>query len=64
MKILEIPVPDETAEQIEEAVQEKAVSVEKLVRRSVEEKLARDAEFEKATRHVLAKEIHLYRRLA
>jgi hypothetical protein len=64
MKILEIPVPDETAEKIEEAAQEKGVSVEELVRRSVEEKLARDAEFEKAARHVLTKNTDLYKRMS
>ena len=62
MTILEIQVPDETAEKIEEAAQEKGVSVEELVRRSVEEKRARDAEFEKASRHVLIKNSDLYKR--
>jgi len=64
MKVYEIRLPDETAEQIEVAVQEKGVSVEELVRRSVEEKLARDEQFAKATRHVLTKNVELYERLS
>ena len=64
MKILEIPVPDETAARIENAAHEKGVSVEELVRRSVEEKLTRDAEFESAARHVLTKNAELYKRLS
>jgi hypothetical protein len=64
MKILEIPVPDETASKIERAAQEKGLSVEELVRRSVEEKLTRDAQFANAARHVLAKNAELYKRLS
>jgi len=64
MKILEIPVPDETAAKIEEAAQEKGVSIEELVRQSVEEKLARDAQFEDAAHHVLTKNAELYQRLS
>jgi len=64
MKILEIPVPDETAEKIEAAAQERGVSVEELVRRSVDEKLSRDARFESAARYVLTKNAELYERLA
>jgi len=64
MKVFEIRLPDETAEQIEMAAQEKGVSVEELLRRSVEEHLARDEQFAKATRHVLAKNAELYKRLS
>ena len=64
MKVLEIRVPDETAQKIETAAQEKGLSVEELVRRSVEKKLARDAQFEKAARHVLTKNAELYKRLS
>jgi hypothetical protein len=64
MKILEIPLPDETAAKIEDAAHEKGVSVAELVRESVEEKLARDAEFDKAARHVLTKNAELYQRLS
>ena len=62
--MLEIPVPDETAAKNEEAAQGKGVSIEELVRQSVEEKLARDAQFEKAARHVLTKNAALYERLS
>jgi hypothetical protein len=64
MKILEIPVPDETALKIERAAQEKGVTIEELVRRSVEEKLTRDAQFENAAKYVLAKNAELYKRLS
>ena len=64
MKILEISVPDETAARIQDAAREKGLSVEELVRRSVEEKLARDVEFEKAAGYVLAKNAELYKRLS
>ena len=40
------------------------MSVEDLVRLSVEEKLARDAEFEQMAETVLAKNAELYKRLA
>ena len=64
MKTLEIQLPDDTAEKIEAAAHEKGLSVEELVRRSLEEKLARDAQFEKASSHVLGKNAELYKRLA
>jgi hypothetical protein len=64
MKTLEIQVADETASRIEQAAQGKGISANELVRISVEEKLARDDEFEKAARHVLAKNAELYKRLA
>ena len=64
MKVLEVQVPDDTAEKIEAAAQEKGLSVEELVRQSVEEKLARDAAFENAARHVLSKNAELYKRLS
>ena len=40
------------------------VSVEELIQSSLEEKLARDAEFDRAARHVLAKNAELYGRLS
>lgn len=64
MKTLELLVPEEVASRIERAASDRGVSVEELVRTSVEEKLARDAEFEHATAAVLAKNAELYRRLA
>lgn len=64
MKTLEIHIPDDVASKIERAAEEKGVSLEELVRVSVEEKLARDEEFEAAARHVLDKNIELYERLS
>jgi hypothetical protein len=64
MKTLELLVPEEVALQIERAASERGVSVEELVRLSVEEKLARDTEFARVTEAVLAKNAELYRRLA
>ncbi|MEA2235784.1 MAG: hypothetical protein QOC81_508 [Thermoanaerobaculia bacterium] len=64
MKKLEIQIPEETASRIERAAHEKGVSPEEFVRISLEVKLARDDEFEKAARHVLAKNAELYERLS
>jgi hypothetical protein len=64
MKTLELLVPEEVALRIERAASERGVSVEELVRLSVEEKLARDTEFARVTEAVLAKNAELYRRLA
>ena len=43
---------------------EQGVSVEQLVRLSVEEKIQRDAQFEAAVGKVLEKNTELYRRLS
>jgi hypothetical protein len=64
MKTLEINVPDEVAARIEAAANTHGVSVAELLQSSVEEKLARDAEFDKAARKVLAKNAELYERLS
>ena len=64
MKTLEIHVPDETASKIEQAAQQRGISVEQLLQTSVEEKIQRDAEFERAVGRVLEKNAELYRRLA
>ena len=64
MKILELQVSDDVASKIEAAAGKRGVSVEDLVRLSVEEKLARDAEFEQTAETVLAKNAELYKRLA
>jgi hypothetical protein len=64
MKTLELHVPDEIAGKIEAAANQRGVSVEQLVQSSVEEKLAREAEFEAAATTVLAKNAELYKRLA
>ena len=64
MKTLEINIPDEIAAKIEQAAHEKGVSVDDLIRSTFEEKLAREAEFDKAARAVLAKNAELYERLS
>jgi glutamyl-tRNA reductase len=64
MKTLEIQVPDDVASKIERAAEEKGVSLDELVRLSLEEKLARDEQFEDAARLVLAKNAELYERLS
>jgi predicted transcriptional regulator len=64
MKTLEIRVPDEVAMEVERAAEVKGVSVEELVRVSVEEKLARDRAFDAAAKRVLAKNAELYERLS
>jgi ribosome-binding protein aMBF1 (putative translation factor) len=64
MRTLEIHVSEEVAARVEAAAQSRGMSIEELVQSSVEEKLARDAEFEKATNRVLAKNAELYERLS
>jgi predicted HicB family RNase H-like nuclease len=64
MKTLEMHVPDEVASRIEEAAQQRGVSVEQLLQASVEEKIQRDAQFEQAVGRVLEKNKELYRRLS
>ena len=64
MKTLELHVPDETASKIEQAAQQRGISVEQLLQASVEEKIQRDAQFERAVGRVLEKNAELYRRLA
>jgi hypothetical protein len=64
MKTLEIHVPEDVAAKIEQAAEHKGVSLDELIRMSVEEKLERDDQFERAARHVLAKNTELYERLS
>ena len=64
MKTLEIHVPEDVAAKIEQAAEQKGVSLEELIRISVEEKLDRDDQLERAARHVLAKNAELYERLS
>lgn len=64
MKTLEIHVPDEVASKLEAAAHDRGVSIDELVRTSLEEKLARDAAFDSASRYVLDKNAELYRRLS
>lgn len=64
MKTLEIHVPDDIATKVAQIAQQKGVSLDELVRISLEEKLARDEQFEQAAKHVLAKNTELYERLS
>ncbi|HEX7153351.1 MAG TPA: CopG family transcriptional regulator [Thermoanaerobaculia bacterium] len=64
MKTLEIRVADDVASRLERAAAEKGVSLDELVRLSVEEKLARDEQLALATGYVLAKNAELYERLS
>lgn len=64
MKELEFQVPDKLAVRIERAGQELGISPAELVRISVEEKMARDSEFQNAAERVLRKNAELYERLS
>ena len=64
VKTLEIQVPDEVATKVEAVASKHGVTIEQLLRQSLDEKLARDTELEDAVRDVLAENAELYRRLA
>ena len=64
MKILELHLPDEVAVKAEAIANKRGVSIEHLLRQSLDEKLARDADLEEAVRVVLTENAELYRRLA
>jgi hypothetical protein len=61
---VEVELPDDLPSRAEQAAMEQGVSVEQLVRLSIEEKIQRDAEFEAAVAKVLEKNSELYRRLS
>ena len=61
---VQIELPDDLVPKVEQAAAEQGVSVEELVRASVEEKIERDAQFESAVETVLEKNAELYRRLS
>ena len=62
---LRFDISDEKAEALEDAAQRLGISVEELLRASVDETLQKlDAEFERAAEQVLRKNAELYRRLA
>jgi len=63
-KTVEVHLPDELASRVEHAATLRGVSVEQLVKISVEEKIDRDAQFESAVTRVLDKNAELYRRLS
>jgi len=65
MTTVTIALPDERVRQLEEIAARLNVSVEELVRVSVEELLARpEEEFRRAADYVLCKNAELYQRLA
>lgn len=64
VKTLEVNVPDEVATKVEAVASKHGVTVEQLLRLSLDEKLARDAELEEVVRDVLTENAELYRRLA
>ena len=64
MRVLQVDVSDETAARIEKAARDRGLTMEQLVRESVEEKLARETEFENAAKRVLEKNADLYERLS
>jgi ribosome-binding protein aMBF1 (putative translation factor) len=64
MKTLEIHIPEDVAARIEAAAEHRGLSLDDLIRASVEEKLNRDDQFERAAGHVLAKNAELYERLS
>lgn len=64
MKTLEIQIPESIASRIETAAHEKGITVDELVRASLEEKLARDDAFQASAKYVLAKNAELYERLS
>jgi predicted transcriptional regulator len=64
MKTLELQLPDDVAVKAQAIATKRGVTVEQLVRQSLDEKLARDADLEEAVREVLAENAELYRRLA
>ena len=64
MKTLKIHVPEDVVAKIEQAAERTGVLLDELIRISVEEKLARDDEFERAARHVLDKNAELYEQLS
>ena len=64
MKTVELQLPDDIAVKAEAIASKRGVTVEQLLRLSLDEKLARDADLEEAVREVLAENAELYRRLA
>jgi predicted transcriptional regulator len=64
MKTLEIQLPDEVASKIEQAADQLGISIDQLLQESLEEKIERDTQFERAAGGVLEKNAELYRRLS
>lgn len=64
MVTLTIPINDESLQELEQAATAQGLSVEALVRRSIEEYVNRRRDFRASAGQVLAKNQELYRRLA
>ena len=65
MTTLRFDISDDKAEALEDAAERLGISMEELLRASVDQTLQKlDADFEKAAQHVLEKNAELYRRLA
>ena len=65
MKMLTINLPEKTAAEADEAARKLGLSVEDLVRASLEEKLQQlSLSFDEAAKRVLEKNAELYQRLA
>lgn len=64
VKTLELHVPDDVALKVAAVAIKHGVTVEELLRLSVDEKLARDAELEAVVSDVLSENAELYKRLA
>lgn len=64
MKTLELEVPDDVAVKAAAMANKHGVTLKQLLRLSLDEKLARDAELEEVVADVLAENAELYRRLA
>lgn len=64
MKTVELQVPDDLANRAEAVASKRGLTVDELLRLSLDEKLARDAELEETVDAVLADNAELYRRLA
>jgi len=64
MKTVAVSLPDDVAVEVEKLASDRGLSVGEYLRLSLEEKIARDENFERAARYVLEKNAELYRRLA
>ena len=65
MTTLRFDISDDKAEALAGAAERLGISVEELLRASVDETLQKlDEDFERAAQHVLKKNAELYRRLA
>ena len=64
MKTLELQLTDDVALKAQAVASKRGVTIEQLVRESLDETLARAADLEDAVREVLAENAELYRRLA